>query len=34
MLGIIQKIFIALLTTIVNTSTHTKCVLLGNQKCM
>ena len=34
MLGIIQKIFIVLLTTIVNTSTHTKCALLGNQKCM
>ena len=34
MLGIIKKIFIALLSSIVNASNHTKCVSLSNQKCM
>ena len=33
MLGIIKKIFIVLLSSIVNTSNHTKCVLLRSQKC-
>ena len=32
--GLIKKIFIGLLTGIVNASNHTKCVLLSNQKCM
>ena len=30
----IKKIFIGLLTGLVNGSNHTKCVLLSNQKCM
>ena len=34
MFGIIQKMFIVLLTNIVNGSSHTKCKLLNNQKCM
>ena len=34
MFGIIKKMFIVLLTSIVNASNHTKCVLLNNQKCM
>ena len=34
MFGIIKKIFIVLLTSIVNASNHTKCVSLSNQKCM
>ena len=34
MLEIIFKMFIVLLTGIVSTSNHTKCVLLSNQKCM
>ena len=34
MFGLIKKIFIALLTGLVNGSNHTKCVLLSNQKCM
>ena len=34
MLGLIKKIFIALLTGLVNASNHKKCVLLSNQKCM
>ena len=34
MFGIIKKIFIVSLSNIVNGSTHTKCVLLSNQKCM
>ena len=29
-----KKIFIGLLTGLVNRSNHTKCVLLSNQKCM
>ena len=32
--GLIKKIFIGLLTGLVNRSNHTKCVLLSNQKCM
>ena len=28
-----KKIFIALLASIINVSTHTKCVSLSNQKC-
>ena len=34
MFGLINKIFIALLTILVNGSNHTKCVSLRNQKCM
>ena len=34
MLGIIKKVFIVLLSNIVNGSNHTKCVHLSNQKCM
>ena len=34
MFGLIKKIFIVLLTRIVNASNHTKCVSLSNQKCM
>ena len=34
MLGIIQKMFIVLLSNIVNGSNHTKCMSLRNQKCM
>ena len=34
MFGLIKKIFIGLLTDLVNGSNHTKCVLLSNQKCM
>ena len=30
MLGLIKKIFIGLLTDIVNASNHTKCALLSN----
>ena len=33
MFGLIKKIFIGLLTGLVNASNHTKCVLLSNQKC-
>ena len=33
MCGIIKKMFIVLLTSIVNASNHTKCVILSNQKC-
>ena len=32
--GIIKKVFIVLLTSIVNASNHTKRVLLSNQKCV
>ena len=32
MFGIIKKIFIMLLSSIVNASNHTKCVSLSNQK--
>ena len=34
MTGIIKKMFIVLLSNIVNWSNHTKCALLNNQKCM
>ena len=34
MFGLIKKIFIGLLTGLVNGSNHTKCVLLSNQKCI
>ena len=34
MFEIITKMFIVLLTSIVNASNHTKCILLNNQKCM
>ena len=34
MFGIIYKMFIVLLSNIVNRSNHTKCVSLSNQKCM
>ena len=34
MFGLIKKIFIGLLTGLVNGSNHAKCVLLSNQKCM
>ena len=33
MFGIIKKMFIVVLSSIVNGSNHTKCVLLSNQKC-
>ena len=33
MFGLIKKIFIGLLTGLVNGSNHTKYVLLSNQKC-
>ena len=33
MFGLIKKIFIGLLTGLVNGSNHTKCVSLSNQKC-
>ena len=33
MFGLIKKIFIGLLTGLVNASNHTKCVSLSNQKC-
>ena len=34
MFGLIKKMFIVLLSNIVNGSNHTKCVSLSNQKCM
>ena len=34
MFGLIEKIFIGLLTDLVNGSNHIKCVFLSNQKCM
>ena len=34
MFGSIKKIFIVLLTSVVNSSNYTKCVSLGNLKCM
>ena len=34
MFELIKKIFIGLLTGIVNACNHTKCVSLSNQKCM
>ena len=33
MFGLIKKIFIGILTGLVNGSNHTKCVSLNNQKC-
>ena len=33
MSGIIKKLFIVLLTSLVNVSSYTKCVSLSNQKC-
>ena len=32
--GLIKKIFIGLLTGVVDGSNHTKCISLSNQKCM
>ena len=34
MFGVINNMFIVLLSNIVNGSNHTKCVSLSNQKCM
>ena len=34
MFGLIKKMFIVLLSNIVNVSNHTKCISLSNQKCM
>ena len=34
MLGLIKKMFIGLLTGLVNGSNHTKCVSQSSQKCM
>ena len=34
MFGLIEKIFIRLITSLVNGSNHTKCVWMRNQKCM
>ena len=34
MVGVIKKMFMGLLTIIVNASNHTKCVSLNNQQCM
>ena len=34
MFGIIKKMFIIIISSIVNASNHTKCVSLSNQKCM
>ena len=34
MFGLINKIFIGLLTSRVSVPNHTKCVSLSNQKCM
>ena len=34
MFGLIKKIFIGLVTGLVNGSNHTKCFLLSSQKCM
>ena len=31
--GLVKKIFIRLLTSVVNACSHTKCVSLSNQKC-
>ena len=33
MFEIVKKMFIALLTSMVNSSNHTKCVSLSNKKC-
>ena len=34
MFGFIKKIFMGLLTGLVNASNYTKCLSLSNQKCM
>ena len=34
MFGLNKKIFIGLLTSIVNASNHRKCIFYSNQKCM
>ena len=34
MFGLIEKVFIKLLTSIVNASNHTKSICLNNQKCI
>ena len=34
MFGLIKKIFMGLLISMVNASNHVKCVSLSNQKCM
>ena len=34
MFGLIKKVFIVLLTSIVSTSNHTNCLSLSNEKCM
>ena len=34
MFGLIKKIFMELLISIINASNHTKCMSLCNQKCM
>ena len=34
MFVLIKKMFIGLLTSLVNASNHTKCMLLSNQKCL
>ena len=34
MFGFIKKMFIGLLASIGNTSTHAKCISLNNQHCM
>ena len=34
MFGLIKKVFMGLLISVVNASNDTKCVLLSNQKCM
>ena len=33
MFGIIKKMFIVLLSSIINGSNHTKCLFLNNEKC-
>ena len=33
MFGFTKKVFIVLLTSLANVSSHTKCVSLSNQKC-
>ena len=34
MFGLVKKMFMGFLTSIVNASDHTKCISLSNQKCM
>ena len=34
MFGLIEKMFMGLFISIVNTSNHTKCIPLSNQKCI